>query len=131
MAGATNCAVGTFSLIKLCLRTRLVCAPGAFCVGALHWLRRASYHAGVSLKPVFMEGTPMVVRRLRATDLEQASAVCMASFMEAVAPSLSQGALNASFPAQEQGGATFYPFEPRMPGQGADDAESRRLLPRQ
>ncbi|MGE8234324.1 MAG: sigma-E factor negative regulatory protein [Stenotrophomonas sp.] len=48
-----------------------------------------------------------------------------------VAPSLSQGALNASFPAQEQGGATFYPFEPRMPAQGADDAESRRLLPRQ
>ena len=31
----------------------------------------------------------MTVRRLRATDLEQASAVCMASFMEAVAPSLS------------------------------------------
>jgi len=48
-----------------------------------------------------------------------------------VAPSLSQGALNASFPAQEQGGATFYPFEPRMPAQNADDAESRRLLPRQ
>ncbi len=48
-----------------------------------------------------------------------------------VAPSLSQGALNASFPAQEQGGATFYPFEPRMPAQGADDAESRRLVPRQ
>ncbi len=48
-----------------------------------------------------------------------------------VAPSLSQEALNASFPAQEQGGATFYPFEPRMPAQGADDAESRRLLPRQ
>lgn len=49
-----------------------------------------------------------------------------------VAPSLSsQGALNASFPAQEQGGATFYPFEPRMPAQSADDGESRRLLPRQ
>lgn len=48
-----------------------------------------------------------------------------------VAPSLSQGALNASFPAQEQAGATFYPFEPRMPAQAADDAESRRLLPRQ
>jgi len=48
-----------------------------------------------------------------------------------VAPSLSQGALNASFPAQEQGGATFYPFEPRMPAQSADDAASRRLLPRQ
>ena len=48
-----------------------------------------------------------------------------------VAPSLSQGALNASFPAQEQAGATFYPFEPRMPAQSADDAESRRLLPRQ
>lgn len=48
-----------------------------------------------------------------------------------VAPSLSQGALNASFPAQEQGGATFYPFEPRMPAQSSDDAESRRLLPRQ
>lgn len=48
-----------------------------------------------------------------------------------VAPSLSQGALNASFPAQEPGGATFYPFEPRMPAQGADEAESRRLLPRQ
>ena len=48
-----------------------------------------------------------------------------------VAPSLSQGALNASFPAQEQGGATFYPFEPRMPAQNADDGESRRLLPRQ
>lgn len=47
-----------------------------------------------------------------------------------VAPSLSQGTLNASFPAQEQGGATFYPFEPRMPTQGADEAESRRLLPR-
>lgn len=31
----------------------------------------------------------MTVRRLHATDLEQASAVCMASFMEAVAPSLS------------------------------------------
>lgn len=31
----------------------------------------------------------MAVRRLRATDLEQASAVCMASFLEAVAPSLS------------------------------------------
>ena len=31
----------------------------------------------------------MTVRRLRATDLEQASAVCMASFLEAVAPSLS------------------------------------------
>lgn len=48
-----------------------------------------------------------------------------------VAPSLSQGALNASFPAQEQGGATFYPFEPRMPAQNADDGELRRLLPRQ
>ena len=48
-----------------------------------------------------------------------------------VAPSLSQGALNASFPGQEQGGATFYPFEPRMPAQSADDAASRRLLPRQ
>lgn len=48
-----------------------------------------------------------------------------------VAPELSQGALNASFPAQEQGGATFYPFEPRMPAQGAEDAQSRRLLPRQ
>ncbi|MFL9584848.1 GNAT family N-acetyltransferase [Stenotrophomonas sp. AB1(2024)] len=36
-----------------------------------------------------MEDTPMAVRRLRATDLEQASAVCMASFMDAVAPSLS------------------------------------------
>ena len=48
-----------------------------------------------------------------------------------VAPSLSQGALNASFPAQEQRGATFYPFEPRMPAQSADDGESRRLLPRQ
>jgi len=59
-------------------------------VGALHWLRRASYHPDVSLKPVFMEDTPMAVRRLRATDLEQASAVCMASFMEAVAPSLSR-----------------------------------------
>ncbi|MFI8717071.1 GNAT family N-acetyltransferase [Stenotrophomonas sp. NPDC077464] len=31
----------------------------------------------------------MTTRRLRATDLEQASAVCMASFMETVAPSLS------------------------------------------
>lgn len=31
----------------------------------------------------------MTIRRLHATDLEQASAVCMASFMEAVAPSLS------------------------------------------
>lgn len=31
----------------------------------------------------------MTTRRLHATDLEQASAVCMASFMEAVAPSLS------------------------------------------
>jgi hypothetical protein len=67
----------------------LVCAPGAFCVGALRWLRRASYHPDVSFKPIFMEDTPMAVRRLRATDLEQASAVCMASFMEAVAPSLS------------------------------------------
>lgn len=31
----------------------------------------------------------MTTRRLHATDLEQASAVCMASFMQAVAPSLS------------------------------------------
>jgi len=52
-------------------------------------VRRASYHADVSFKPVFREDTQMAVRRLRATDLEQASAVCMASFMEAVAPSLS------------------------------------------
>lgn len=47
-----------------------------------------------------------------------------------VSPVLSQGALNASFPAQEQRGATFYPFEPRLPEQGADAVELRRLLPR-
>lgn len=76
-------------MIKPCRMTHLVCALGAFCVGALRWVRRASYHADVSFEPVFMEDTQMAVRRLRATDLEQASAVCMASFMEAVAPSLS------------------------------------------
>jgi len=76
-------------LIKPCGATRLVCALGAFGAGALRWVRRASYHADVSFEPVFMEDTQMAVRRLRATDLEQASAVCMASFMEAVAPSLS------------------------------------------
>lgn len=48
-----------------------------------------------------------------------------------VAPALSQGALNASFPApQEQGGTRFYPFEPRLPEQGGDEAELRRLLQR-
>ncbi|MCD9087581.1 sigma-E factor negative regulatory protein [Stenotrophomonas sp. SY1] len=37
---------------------------------------------------------------------------------------LSQGgALNASFPTQQQGGATFYPFEPRLPAQDAEPAE--------
>lgn len=36
---------------------------------------------------------------------------------------LSQGgAFNASFPSQEQGGATFYPFEPRLPAQDAEPA---------
>ncbi|WP_313642490.1 sigma-E factor negative regulatory protein [Stenotrophomonas sp.] len=46
-----------------------------------------------------------------------------------VAPSLSQGALNASYPAQESGGATFYPFEPRLPAQGADESGLPRLAP--
>jgi negative regulator of sigma E activity len=48
-----------------------------------------------------------------------------------VAPSLGQGALNASFPAQQERSGTFYPFEPRLPEQGGDTAELRRLLPRQ
>lgn len=48
-----------------------------------------------------------------------------------VVPGLSQGALNASFPAHDSGGATFYPFEPRLPEQGISEAELRRLLPRQ
>lgn len=65
-----------------------LCAGHILC-GALRWLRPASYHADVSFKRVFMEDTSITVRRLRATDLEQASAVCMASFLEAVAPSLS------------------------------------------
>lgn len=40
---------------------------------------------------------------------------------------LSQGgAFNASFPAQ-QGGATFYPFEPRLPAQDAEQADLPRL----
>ncbi|MGH8053977.1 MAG: sigma-E factor negative regulatory protein [Stenotrophomonas sp.] len=40
------------------------------------------------------------------------------------------GALNASFPVREQGGATFYPFEPRLPAHEADAAELPRLTPR-
>lgn len=48
-----------------------------------------------------------------------------------LSPALSQGgALNASFPAREQGGATFYPFEPRLPAHDADAAELPRLAPR-
>ncbi|WP_449466212.1 sigma-E factor negative regulatory protein [Stenotrophomonas humi] len=44
---------------------------------------------------------------------------------------LSQGsALNASFPVREQGGATFYPFEPRLPAHETDAAELPRLTPR-
>jgi negative regulator of sigma E activity len=48
-----------------------------------------------------------------------------------LSPTLSQGgALNASFPVREQGGATFYPFEPRLPAHEADAAELPRLTPR-
>lgn len=43
---------------------------------------------------------------------------------------LSQGsALNASFPSQEPGGATFYPFEPRLPAE-AEPAGPRGVPPR-
>ena len=48
-----------------------------------------------------------------------------------MAPGLSQGTLNASFPTQESAGsATFYPFEPRLPAQGADEPGLPRLSPR-
>lgn len=48
-----------------------------------------------------------------------------------LSPALSQsGALNASFPVREQGGATFYPFEPRLPAHEAENAELPRLAPR-
>ncbi len=49
----------------------------------------------------------------------------------ALSPALSQGgALNASFPAREQGGATFYPFEPSLPAADAGATELPRLTPR-
>lgn len=47
----------------------------------------------------------------------------------AVATGLPQGAFNARFPAQEPGGATFYPFEPRLPAESAGEAGLHELLP--
>lgn len=44
-------------------------------------------------------------------------------------PGLPQGAFNARFPAREPGGATFYPFEPRLPVD-TGEAGARELLPR-
>lgn len=46
----------------------------------------------------------------------------------AVATGLPQGAFNARFPAQEPGGTTFYPFEPRLP-ESTGEARLHELLP--
>jgi predicted N-acetyltransferase YhbS len=73
----------------------------------------------------------MATRRLRATDLEQASAICMASFMEAVAPSLSpQAAGQVVGVAELMGGrhvATLF-VAPGWQGKGVGRALMQEML---